>query len=98
MKRIVTRISLAAMLLTASMVASAQAQFRPGGGQTHDEVTGLLCVTPACDVVRLDTREARCICRKLNPTERRLSQLQLQCSTTERGRWVECPAPLPWRR
>lgn len=98
MKRIVTRISLAALFLSASMVVGAQAQFRTGEGQTHDEVTGLLCVTPACDTVRLDTREARCICRKLNPSERRLSQLQLQCSTTEQGRWVECPAELPWRR
>ncbi len=98
MNRTITRMALSALLLSASIVTSAQAQFRPGEGQTHDEVTGLLCVTPACDVVRLDTREARCICSKLNPSERRLSQLQLQCSTTEQGRWVECPTELPWRR
>ena len=97
MKSIFKRGAIAVILL-AGFVASAQAQFRHGEGQTHDDVTGLLCVTPSCDVVRLDTREVRCICRKINPGERRLSHLELQCTTTEQGQWVQCPAPLPWRR
>jgi hypothetical protein len=99
MNRFFRRGAFAVALLAGIGLTGVHAQiFNPGEGQTHDEVTGLLCVTPSCDVVRLDTPEVRCVCQKLNPTERRLSQLQLQCSTTERGRWVQCPAPLPWER
>jgi hypothetical protein len=55
----------------------------------RDHVTGYLCVTPGCDTLRLP--DANCICQKMNPSEQRLSRLQLKCSTREAGRWVACP-------
>lgn len=69
---------------------TALAQFFPDrGGLDRDPVTGYLCVTPSCDVVRMS--EARCICTKDNPSERRLSKLKLTCSKREAGKWVACP-------
>ncbi len=92
MRDIFKSIGLALVLAIGLGLSGAQAQvFYPGQGQTHDEVTGLLCVTPACDTVRFDTAEARCICQKRNPTERNLSRLELQCSAHDGRRWVECP-------
>lgn len=60
-----------------------------GGFNERDQVTGYLCVTPYCDVVRLP--DANCICTKDNPAELQLSRLRLTCSTKEGGQWVACP-------
>lgn len=62
---------------------------RDGGFNERDQVTGYLCVTPGCDVVRMS--EANCICVKQNPNEQRLSRLRLSCSTRQNGAWVACP-------
>ena len=59
------------------------------GGNERDQVTGYLCVTVGCDVVRLPN--ADCICTKDNPAEMRLSRLKLTCSTKKDGAWVACP-------
>jgi hypothetical protein len=79
---------LAALLLAGS--AAAQPYPTPDrGSNERDAVTGYLCVTPACDVVRLP--EANCICQKLNPGELTLSRLRLECYTRSGGAWVACP-------
>lgn len=72
----------------------AAAQVFPNGGprggfQDRDPVTGYICVTPSCDVVRMS--EASCICTKDNPSERRLSKLKLTCSKRKAGEWIACP-------
>lgn len=73
---------------------AALAQNFPSGGSDgyqNDPVTGYLCVTPACDVVRLP--ETNCVCSKTNPAARNLSETRLQCSIRENGQWVQCPVP-----
>lgn len=85
MKRTILAI---AALMTLSSAASAQ--FFPDRGMNErDPVTGYLCVTPQCDVVRMS--EASCICTKNNPNERRLDRLKLTCSKKKGGQWVACP-------
>ncbi|MGE0501605.1 MAG: hypothetical protein AB7I79_08035 [Rhizobiaceae bacterium] len=84
------RLVLTAMLL--SFAGGAIAQDWPSNGEsgyTHDPVTGYLCVTGTCDVVRLPNSD--CICTKNNPAEMRLSRLKLTCSTKQGGQWVSCP-------
>ena len=87
------RILGAAALIVALGAPLASAQNFPsgrdGGFNERDEVTGYLCVTPGCDVLRMS--EASCICIKQNPEERRLSKLRLTCSKRENGAWVACP-------
>lgn len=74
-------------------VSAASAQVFPSGPDNgfneRDEVTGYLCVTPGCDVLRMS--EANCICTKQNPNERRLSKLRLTCSKRQGVAWVACP-------
>ncbi len=87
------RISAAAAALLL-LAGGALAQVLPnngprGGFQDRDPVTGYLCVTPSCDVVRMS--EASCICTKDNPGERRLSRLKLTCSKRQAGKWIACP-------
>lgn len=82
------------MLALAFGTTIASAQTFPSGGRDsgfneRDDVTGYLCVTPGCDVLRLP--EANCICMKDNPNERRLERLKLTCSKREAGAWVACP-------
>lgn len=83
----------AAFAYAALTAGAALAQPFPSPGDRgfneRDEVTGYLCVTPACDVVRLP--QASCICTKDNPTEKRLSKLRLTCSKRQNGAWVACP-------
>jgi len=86
--------SIAAGLAAAAFCATAAlAQQFPSPGDRgfneRDEVTGYLCVTPGCDVLRLP--RASCICTKDNPAEKRLSKLKLTCSKRENGAWVACP-------
>lgn len=86
-----TALVLVCALLAGATAASAQVfpSDRDGGFNERDEVTGYLCVTPGCDVVRMS--EANCICVKDNPNERRLSKLRLTCSKRQGGAWVACP-------
>ena len=78
----------AALLVATSTVASSQ--FLPDRGMNdRDPVTGYLCVTPQCDVVRMS--EASCICTKDNPNERQLDRLKLTCSKKKDGQWIACP-------
>ncbi len=78
-------------LLLGLATASAQEwETNQGGGPSgRDDVTGYLCVTAGCDVVRLPN--SNCICTKDNPAELRLSKLKLTCSTKKEGEWVSCP-------
>lgn len=78
-----------AALLAMSISAPAQQFPDRGGMNERDPVTGYLCVTPACDVVRMS--EASCICTKDNPNERRLDRLKLTCSKRKDGQWIACP-------
>jgi len=83
---------LAAIGLAAGIAAASAQAFPSGRGDgfnERDEVTGYLCVTPGCDVLRMS--EAQCLCVKDNPNERRLSKLRLTCSKRESGAWVPCP-------
>ena len=86
-----TVLLLALGLMAGATAASAQVfpSGRDSGFNERDEVTGYLCVTPGCDVLRMS--EASCICVKENPNERRLSKLRLTCSKREGGAWVACP-------
>lgn len=61
------------------------------GFNERDEVTGWLCVTPGCDVLRQPGNQ--CICTKDNPWESRLNRLKLTCSKRQKGAWVPCPVP-----
>lgn len=61
---------------------------------TRDDVTGYLCVTPGCEVVRLP--QTNCICSKENPAEQDLRKLKLTCSTTVGLKWVACPVLPPF--
>ena len=82
----------AALVLTLGATMASAQNFpsgRDGGFNERDEVTGYLCVTPGCDVVRMS--EASCICIKQNPNERQLSNLRLTCSKRDNGAWVACP-------
>lgn len=82
----------AALVLTLGATMASAQNFpsgRDGGFNERDEVTGYLCVTPGCDVVRMS--EANCICIKQNPNERQLSKLRLTCSKRDNGAWVACP-------
>lgn len=84
--------SAAAMVIALGAPLAAAQNFpsgRDGGFNERDEVTGYLCVTPGCDVLRMS--EASCICTKQNPNERRLSKLRLSCSKRENGAWIACP-------
>jgi hypothetical protein len=81
----------AIVLALGAQLASAQnfPSGRDGGFNERDAVTGYLCVTPGCDVLRMS--EASCICVKQNPSETKLSKLRLTCSKRENGAWVACP-------
>jgi len=79
----------AAGLLFGAGVSTAAARDRMGGQPAHDPVTGYLCVTNSCNVVRLPN--AYCICQKVNPGEQRLSRLRLACYTKTGGQWLSCP-------
>lgn len=85
-----TALALAAGLAFASP-ASAQHFPTPGNMNERDHVTGYLCVTAGCDVLRHPT--ANCICQKENPAEQNLARLKLTCSARENGQWVACPVP-----
>jgi hypothetical protein len=63
-------IGLGAMAVSAQVVPNGQGR----GGLDRDPVTGYLCVTPSCDVVRMS--EARCICTKDNPLRTPAEQAQ----------------------
>ncbi|MDP3896631.1 MAG: hypothetical protein Q8Q62_08140 [Mesorhizobium sp.] len=87
-----SRAGVAALLLMAGIPLAAAQVFpsgRDSGFNERDAVTGYLCVTPGCDVLRLP--EANCLCVKDNPAERRLSRLKLTCSKRQAGAWVACP-------
>jgi hypothetical protein len=86
--RRITAIVTAAALLGISMGA-AHARNRFGGPPDRDTVTGYLCASVNCNVVRLPN--ANCICEKVNPGEQRLSRLKLACYTKTGGHWVSCP-------
>lgn len=60
----------------------------------RDHVTGFLCTTPSCDVLRLP--RSNCICKKENPTEENLSRLRLTCYTSVGFRWEACPVRPPF--
>jgi hypothetical protein len=68
---------------------AANAKDRFGGPPDHDPVTGYLCATNNCNVVRMPN--ANCICEKVNPGEQRLSHLKLACYTKTGWQWVSCP-------
>lgn len=96
MKRFAPIIATAAAIALSLPLGSADpasAQVFPSGRDSgfneRDDVTGYLCVTPGCDVLRMPG--ANCICTKQNPAERRLSRLRLACSTKKDGQWVACP-------
>ena len=78
-------------LIMAAMPAQAGSRYPTGrGGPDYvDPVTGYICVTPFCDLLRLP--QSNCLCQKENPGERRLTRLRLTCSTREAGAWVACP-------
>lgn len=79
----------AALVCAASVLPASAQRFPDSGFEPVDPVTGYLCVTPGCDVVRLPN--ANCICKKENPNERSLRRLLLTCTTREGGAWVACP-------
>lgn len=88
---------LAAPLLAFLLAAtSTQADNFPSGQgdgfNERDDVTGYLCVTPGCDVLR--PPGMACICTKDNPWASRLSELKLTCRKKEKGQWVACPIQL----
>jgi hypothetical protein len=76
-------------LLFGAGVSTAEARDHMGSQPAHDPVTGYLCVTNNCNVVRLP--DAYCICEKVNPGEQRLSRLRLACYTKTGGQWLSCP-------
>jgi len=86
-----TRAAIAAGILLSGATLSAGDDDFParGGFNPRDDVTGYLCVTPGCDVLRLPGNE--CLCTKDNPAETRLSRLKLSCYKSENWRWVACP-------
>ncbi|MDN2566746.1 hypothetical protein N1F89_10975 [Aquibium sp. A9E412] len=86
-----TRIVAAALFALAAAAPAAAQNFPTGerNSNMRDSVTGYLCVTPGCDVVRLP--QSNCICEKQNPNEQRLSDLRLECFTRQGGGWVACP-------
>jgi hypothetical protein len=77
------------VLTTAPSLADSRFPSGRGGPDYIDPVTGYVCMTPFCDVLRLPG--ANCICQKENPGERQLSRLRLTCTTREAGAWVACP-------
>ncbi|MGD9915100.1 MAG: hypothetical protein AB7S80_13545 [Rhizobiaceae bacterium] len=94
LRRHPVRVAAAAGMLLAVGLVGVTAQPFPGGRNyggppTSDLVTGYMCVTPGCEVVRLP--DTNCICKKENPAETRLSKLKLTCSTKQAGEWVQCP-------
>lgn len=91
MRRSFTTLLSAAVAIVALSVPVVAQEFPTGRGgfNERDQVTGYLCVTPGCDVVRMS--EADCLCVKQNPNEQRLSKLRLTCSTKKAGAWVACP-------
>ncbi len=91
MRRLLPTFLCAGLALAAFSGAVSAQEFPTGRGgfNERDQVTGYLCVTPGCDVVRMS--EADCICVKDNPNEQRLSKLRLTCSTRKAGAWAACP-------
>ena len=79
----------AGLLFGVAAVAAQDWPTNEGGPSGRDDVTGYLCVSATCDVVRLPNSD--CICTKDNPGELRLSRLKLTCSTKRDGEWVSCP-------
>ncbi|APH71166.1 hypothetical protein [Aquibium oceanicum] len=78
-----------------SLAIPASAQNWPDiNSNTRDDVTGYICVTPGCDVVRLP--QSNCLCQKENPAENDLRKLKLTCSTTVGLKWVACPVKPPF--
>ena len=91
-KRYTARCGAAVLTLLLGTGLSVAGNFPSGQGDgfnERDEVTGYLCVTPGCDVLR--PPGISCICTKDNPWENRLSKLRLTCRKKERGQWVTCP-------
>ena len=80
-------------ILALALPASAQ-NWPDVNSNARDDVTGYLCVTPGCDVVRLP--QTKCLCQKENPAERDLRKLKLTCSTTVGLKWVACPVKPPF--
>ena len=81
--------------LALALAGPATAQNWPDlNSNTRDDVTGYLCVTPGCDVVRLP--QSNCLCQKENPAEQDLSKLKLTCSTSVGLKWVACPVKPPF--
>lgn len=78
------RLALAAAFL--SIPSAGLGQDGSGAGSYYDSVTGYRCIDRFCTVVQLPGTE--CMCQKLNPSERTLSQLQLRCLI----RGQACPA------
>lgn len=93
--RLPTIASLAlAGLLATGATAGANGAWPDRNSNTRDDVTGYLCVTPDCSVVRLP--QTKCLCQKENPAERSLQKLRLTCSISEGGRWKACPVSPPF--
>ena len=88
--------ALAASCLAQRAFQASADNFPSGGFNERDMVTNYLCVTPACDVLRLPG--ANCICTKDNPGETRLSRLKLTCLAKEGGQWVACPVKSPYEK
>ncbi len=87
MRRATVLIAAAALLGSGILAANARDRF--GGPPDHDPVTGYLCASTNCNVVRMPN--ANCICEKVNPGEQRLTRLKLACYAKTGGHWVSCP-------
>jgi hypothetical protein len=91
-RRHAARLAAAVLALLLGTTLSIAGNFPSGQGDgfnERDEVTGYLCVTPGCDVLR--PPGISCICTKDNPWENRLSRLKLTCRKKEQGQWIACP-------
>ncbi|QDZ00466.1 hypothetical protein FQ775_08780 [Nitratireductor mangrovi] len=87
-------VALAAILGLAAAGAASASAWPDRNSNTRDDVTGYLCITPGCDVVRLP--QTKCLCTKDNPSERNLRKLRLTCHISEAGRWQACPVSPPF--
>lgn len=83
----------AGIFMALAIPASAQ-NWPDINSNTRDDVTGYICVTPGCDVVRLP--QSNCLCQKENPAEKDVRKLKLTCSTTVGLKWVACPVKPPF--
>ncbi len=91
-RRRATRLAVSLLAFLLSATSSLADNFPSGQGNgfnERDEVTGYLCVTPGCDVLR--PPGMACLCTKDNPWVSKLSELKLTCRKKEKGQWVACP-------